>query len=137
MRYNQPINAGRDMTTRAKFQGVADKLFTKFADVLKMAAFSVPGAGGTLDPITGVITGGSAPVDSMALVLREEYTAREVDGQKIQVNDFKLLVRVQELTLDPRTDSATVTVLNDGTCNIITANKDAADAVWTLQVRKI
>lgn len=134
--YNQTITAGRDMTTRAKFQGIADKLFTKFADLVKPAVFTKPGTGGTLDPITGIVTGGTAAVTANAGAIREDYTAREVDGQKIQVNDFKLLVRVQELTLDPRTDSVTVSVDGD-TCNIITANKDAADAVWTLQVRKI
>ena len=124
------------MTTRAKFQGIADKLFTKFADLVKPAVFTKPGTGGTLDPITGVVTGGTAAVTANAGAIREDYTAREFDGQKIQVNDFKLLVRVQELTLDPRTDSVTVAFDGD-TCNIMHADKDAADAVWTLQVRRV
>jgi len=123
------------MTTRAKFQGIADKIFTKFADLVKPAVFIKPGTGGTQDPITGVVTGGSPPIVNSAGTIREDYTAREVDGQKIQVNDFKLLVRAQELTLDPRTDSVTV-AFDGNSCNIINASKDAADAVWTLQVRK-
>ena len=124
------------MTTRAKYQGVADKLFTKFADLVKPAVFTKPGTAGIIDPQDGSITGETPDIVSNAGAIREDYTAREVDGQKIQINDFKLLVRVQELTLDPRTDSVKLAFDGD-TCNIITASKDAADAVWTFQVRKI
>lgn len=120
----------------AKFQSLSVRLFDRFSDLVRPAVFTKPGASGTFDPVTGTITGGSSARSSNAGAIRANYEANEVDGQKIQVNDFKLLVRVNDLSIDPRTDSVKVSF--DGlTCNIIRATKDAADVIWTLQVRQV
>lgn len=123
------------MPTQAEFQQVAADLFGVFADFAKLRTFSKPGTTGTLDPNTGVVTGGSAEVTESVPTIREDYNAQEVDGQTIQRNDFKLLVQVNSFAdISPRTDSVRVDVDGVG-CRIINAEKDTADAVWTLQVR--
>lgn len=118
-------------TTKAEFVTVASDLFTEFADFIQQAVFSVPGS---QDPVTGATQ--PATTETVG-VIREDYDARQIDGQQIQRNDFKLLARVSQFSaVTPRTDGVTVTV--DGlACQIVTAEKDAANAVWTIQVRKL
>jgi hypothetical protein len=119
------------MVTRADFQGVASDIKTTFADFFLPRVFSLPGS---FDPITETETGGATEtVDAM----REEYEAGQIDGQAIQSKDFKLLALANDFdTINPKTDGLTVSV--DGTeCQVIHAEKDAADAVWTIQVRAL
>lgn len=123
------------MATQADFQQVAADLFGVFADFAKLRSFSKPGSIGTLDPNTGIVSGGGAEVIESVPTIREDYNAQEVDNQAIQRNDFKLLVQANSFTnISPRTDSVRVDV-DGASCRIINAEIDAAEAVWTLQVR--
>lgn len=124
------------MPTQAAFQQVAADLFSVFADFAKPTTFTRPGSGGVYDPITGETTGGTPAHASTAPAIRQDYEAQEVDGQAVQRNDFKLLVRKATLNTDPRADSVTVS-FGGRQCRIINAELDAADAVWTLQVRQL
>lgn len=123
------------MTTRAKFKGIAAKLFAKFSDLAPNTPFVTPGMNGTFNPVTGTVTGGTDALIEYGATIREEYEARQIDGQAIQANDFKLLVQVDSFTqFDPRADN-TFTFVDNIPCRIINATKDAADAVWTVQCR--
>lgn len=119
------------MVTRARFQSLAERLQTKYADFFISRTFKTPGG---YDPTADEITEGST--ENVGAV-REEYDARQVDGDKIQTLDFKLLALVADFeTINPRTDGPEVNV--DGTqCQVIRAEKDAADAVWVMQVRAL
>lgn len=115
-------------TTQSEFQTLASELKAEFADFFKPRVFTLQGS---YSPSTGVNDSVSETVDA----LREDYTAREIDGQSIQANDFKLLVLVSDFkVLTPRIDGLHVSV-DEKECAVINAQKDAADAVWTIQVR--
>lgn len=117
-------------TTKAEFQELAEELLTdEFVDFMQSCLFSRPGS---YDPLTG--TSGAATTETIPC-LRVEYKAREIDGQAIQKSDFQLIARVAEFSaLSPRTDGVRVAV--DGlVCNIVSAEKDPADAIWIIQVR--
>lgn len=125
-------------TTKAEFQDVASELFTdEFADFAPLRDFTKPASGGTYDPVTETTTGGNPPVTESIPCIREDYNASQYDGVQIQIGDFKLLAQVSSFdAITPRTDGVTVDV--DGTeCQIVSAQKDAADAVWTMQVRAL
>lgn len=119
------------MVTRSDFQNVAADIKTTFADFFVPRVFTLPGS---FDPITEQETGGvTETVDAM----RDKYDARQVDGAAIQVKDFKLLAMVNDfIAINPKTDGLKVNV--DGVeCQVIDAEKDPADAVWTIQVRAL
>lgn len=119
------------MVTRASFQSLATKLQTTFADFFIERTFTAPSA---YDPITDTVTAGATePVRAV----RMDYEASQVDGQIIQRLDFMLLALVNDFSaIDPRVDGVNVNV--DGTdCQVINAEKDAAEAVWTMQVRTL
>jgi len=117
--------------SKAKFQAVADRLFAKAkaGDITKVAVFTLPG---TFDPLTEVQQPSYSEVVD---VIIESYKANEVDGQLIQANDAKLLVRNNQfMAISPRTDGMTLTI-NSASLVIVSADIDPANAVWTIQVR--
>ncbi len=119
------------MVTRASFQSLAESLQTTFADFFIDRTFTAPSS---YDPVTDTVTAGATETVS---AVRMDYDASQVDGQIIQKLDFKLLALVNDFSaVDPRVDGVKVDV--DGTgCQVINAEKDAAEAVWTLQVRAL
>ena len=116
-------------TTQAEFQQVALEIKAEFADFFKPLSFTLAG---DYDVSTATTTDDTIEiVDAM----REEYNPHQVDGQSIQSNDFKLLALDFDFkTLKPVMNGLKVTV-NSKSCTIINAMLDAADAVWTIQVR--
>lgn len=118
--------------TRNKFQSVAEKMFAK-AKTGNLTLVSAFKKAGGYDPVTG--TSSPATTDTVD-VIREDYNANEIDGDLIKSSDFKLLARtVSFVNLDPKTSGITA-VIEGVTVNLEDAQKDAADAVWTLQMRK-
>lgn len=119
------------MVTKATFTTLATKLQGTFSDFFDPRTFQNPPS---YNVVTEVETPGAT--DTVGAV-RVEYDASQWDGQQIQVGDFKLLALVADfVNVDPQTDGVTVTV-DDKTCQIIRAEKDAAEAMWTLQVRAL
>jgi hypothetical protein len=116
-------------TTKSEFQDLAAELKEEFQDFFIARTFTAPGG---YDPVTEVQVPGAA---ESVECLREDYTAGQIDGQSIQKNDFKLLAVAADFSvIHPKTDGLKVNV--DGkVCSVVNANLDAADAVWTLQVR--
>ena len=116
-------------TTQQEFKDAASEVFIEFADFLVGRDFV---KAGSYDPVTGTTTG---DITENVPSLREDYDKRQIDGQSIQSNDFKLLVEaVNFATIAPNVDDLTVTV--DGKrCKVIGAMIDAANAVYTIQVR--
>lgn len=118
-------------TTKSEFVTVADDLFEEFSDFIQQCVFSLPGS---VDQVAGQT---NPALNETVGCIREDYQASQVDGSQIQRGDFKLLAKVSGFdAIAPRTDGLTVTV-DSIICQVITAQRDAADAVWTLQVRKL
>lgn len=115
--------------TRKKFQDVAKKIKAKFADFFISREFSLDGG---FDPLTRLP---ASTVTDNVECLREEYEQAQVDGQKIQGDDFKLLALPSDFsTLTPNTSGLKVTV-EGKSCEVIEASIDAASAMWIIQVR--
>ena len=66
--------------------------------------------------------------------IRENFTKSQVDGEKIQVGDFQVLVLQQGLTVDIRSDNTSMT-FKGVPVSIEFVDEDAAEAIYTLQVR--
>ena len=116
-------------TTQAEFQLTAIELKDEFADFFKPLVFSLPGV---TNPITGAVTAGATEtIDA----LREDYDSAQIDGQIIRSTDFKLLVLASDVdSINLRAAGLRVAV--DGkSCQVISVALDAANAVYTLQVR--
>lgn len=120
------------MVTKATFQTLAANLEADaFADFFDARTFSNPDF---THPVTGVVTAGTS--ESVGAV-RIDYTAEQFQNQQIQARDFQLLARVQAFSaVDPKVTGTTVLV-DSIECQIVTAQKDAAEAVWTFQVRPL
>lgn len=119
--------------TQTKFKSTAAKLFAKAKAGNLTASVVFSKAGGT-DPVTGqTTTGASATVD----VIREDYQSNEIDGTLVKKGDYKLLAEFDSfVNLDPR-ESGITAVVDGVSVRLMDAQKDAADAVWTLQMRKL
>lgn len=118
------------MVDRVDFQNLASNLINNvFGDFRDDIVFSVLG---TYDYETQ-----TAPtVNTNAKGIRTEFTKNEIDGQRIQASDYKVLVVQQGLGVDVRSDNVTMT-FNGVAVSIVTVNEDAAQAVYTLQVREL
>lgn len=118
------------MASKAGFKRLAKGLINNtFADFRVSCAFELLG---DYDPVT---ESNAAPLSDTILCIREEFKAYQIDGQIVQVNDFKILAEFDNFTsLSPRTDGVLVTV-NGLSCSIISAPLDAADAVYTIHMR--
>ena len=84
--------------------------------------------------MTGATTAGASDTVD---VVREDYQSNEIDGTLVKKGDYKLLAEFDSfVNLDPRSSGITATV--DGVAvRLMDAKTDAADAVWTLQMRKL
>lgn len=82
---------------------------------------------------TGVIT---TPKTTYAvLMVMDQYSRREVDGDAIRPEDVKGLVAVLNLTPTP-TLNDTVTRANGTVYSVISIRTDPMDAHWQLQLRR-
>lgn len=117
-------------TTKAEFKQLADELINgEFADFFSNRVFTVPGV---KNPITGVVTGG---VSKSISCLRADYKADQIDGLIIRSIDFKLVLLHKNVT-GININAANLRVMVEGkSCLVINVSLDAADAVYTLQVR--
>lgn len=116
--------------SKEKFKTSAAKLFKKAKDggLIVSCTFELLG---DYDPLTGQ----SASVSQTIDCIREDYTEYQTDGVNVQRDDFKLLAQFDDFTsLSPRADGVKVTV-NGLNCTIEHVDLDAADAVYTIQVR--
>ncbi len=118
------------MLLRTDFQDMADDLINgTFGDFRDDIVFSVLGTPDYASQTT-------PSVDTNAKGIRLEYTKNEVDGQRIQASDYKILVLQQGLGVDVRSDNVTMT-FKGVSVSIVAINQDAAEAVYTLQVREL
>lgn len=118
---------------KASFKQTASRLIgkAKAGDLTASCVFSTKGA---YNPITGAYGAGDSET---ILCVRESYSANSVDNQNILSGDFRLLALVDDfVAIVPSPDSIDLTV--DGvSCRIVTVESDAADAVYTVQVRRL
>ncbi|MGB1297281.1 MAG: hypothetical protein ACPG8A_03350 [Psychrobium sp.] len=118
-------------TLKSEFQDLANELIDdEFADFFPVRAFEKAGA---YDPLSG----SSAPTIDSVPCARMEFNESQFNGESIKVGDFKLLAKNSAFsTLVP--SSANITVDVDGLkCEVVRASLDAANAVWTMQVRAL
>lgn len=125
-------------TLKSEFTELASELIGgEFADFATDRVFTKPEFDGTYDPITEVQTGGTAAQTETIPAIREDYKDTQFNGQSIKVGDFKLIAEVARFSsFQPDTDGVAVDV--DGVeCQVVSVAKDAADAVYIMQVRRL
>jgi len=67
--------------------------------------------------------------------IRQEFKAREVNGQSVQVNDYKLIAEFKPITIPVRTDSTTCSFRSEEL--LIVDVKNIFDSAIELQVRRL
>ena len=118
------------MVTRATFQGLANKLINNtFGDFRDAVVFTVQGDYN----YTAQDAPDGTTVNSFGI--RSDYLKSEVDGEKIQTGDYKVLVEQQGLGVDVRADNVEMT-FKGVEVTIESVREDSAQAVYTLQVRE-
>lgn len=125
------------MPTKNTFRRLATKFETStFADFFQHFTFTMDSSA-AYDPITGQYSHSGTTYSITCC--RLDYDNRQVDGDKILVGDRKLISRVdiwEALGLVPRVNSGSVSVDGED-YQIISIMKDAADALYTLQIRRL
>ena len=118
------------MANKAGFKKLADNLINNtFADFRVDCIFELLGA---YDPVTET---NAAPVTQTIKCIRQEFNAEQKNGSNVQSDDFKILAEFDKFTLlSPRVDGLIVTV-NLLSNTIVSADLDAANAVYTIHLR--
>ena len=119
------------MVTRTTFRSLANKLINQtFGDFRDAIIFTKVG---DYDYTTQDTAGDDPAVNAFGI--RVDYLKSEVDGKKIQASDYKVLVEQTGLGVDVRADNVEMT-FKGVEVTIESVNEDAAQAVYTLQVRE-
>jgi hypothetical protein len=118
------------MVTRVDFQNLAadiiNNTFGDFRDDVVLTQL------GTFDYDTQTTTG---DIVNNTKGIRTEFNKSQIDGQKIQVGDFKILVLQQSITVDVRADNTSMT-FNGIPVSIEFVAEDSAQAIYTIQARE-
>lgn len=113
------------------FKNAAQIIFTAMDDVKITVTYRVKTS--SYNTSTGKVT--ISHTDYVITnCIRVYFTAKEIDGLAIKPEDFKLLIPVDDLPVTPKIDD--YVLIDSKNHNIIHYEKDPADAVWTIQVRK-
>lgn len=116
------------MTTNAQWQTTAARLFAKFAPQASDAVFTQTTA--------FVYSTQTATTRTQTVsMVRTEFDESEIDGEKIKQGDYKLTGEYQSLSWDPSPDNTTLTHAGV-TLTVKSFRKDAADAAFTIRVRR-
>ena len=67
--------------------------------------------------------------------IRQEFNAREIDGQSVMVNDYKLIAEFKPITIPVRTDSTTCSFRGEKL--LIVDIKNIYDSAIVMQVRRL
>lgn len=125
------------MPSPASFVTLADNFFNQsFSGFVNNFTFTFSSSA-TYDPITGTYS--NTGVDYSIPCIRMNFKRRQFDGNNIKIGDIKLISRVASwdaLGVEPKVEDTRVTV-NSVVYQLIDVMKDAADAVYTIQVRKL
>lgn len=117
------------MVTRVDFQNLAADMindtFGDFRDDVVLTQL------GTFDYDSQTTTG---DIVNNTKGIRTEFNKSQIDGQKIQVGDFKVLVLQQSITVDVRADNTSMT-FNGIPVSIEFVSEDSAQAIYTIQAR--
>lgn len=114
--------------TAEQFQDLADKFMTKtFVDLVKPMTMRLADA-----PVYGTPQTWTSEVGT---AVERSIDSSKFDGELIRVGDFSLTTNASQWTTDPRTDN--VEIIFDGkTCQVVTVEKDAANAAYLITVRE-
>jgi hypothetical protein len=115
------------------FRNAAAAAFAAADDIKEVAVLrSKTNSNPNYDPVTDTVS--DAYTDYTVDILPSGYNSREVDGQTVLITDEKAKILVTDISVDPKRNDQ---IVRDSVkWEIINVHKDAADAVWTLQIRR-
>ena len=115
------------------FKKAAQAAFTAAGDIKVSSTYrSYTSGSSTYDPAIGAVT---APyTDYTVSLIFTNYLAKEIDGSSILPTDQKAMIPVDDLTPTPKLND--VIIKNSVTWHIVNIAKDAADALYTFQIRQ-
>jgi hypothetical protein len=117
--------------TKSKFQSLAAKLINNtFGDFRRALTFTIT-TGGTLNPTTGAVTGGTTTVYSYQAI-SQQLDIKEFQGTDVAVTDT-LIVYTRTDEFKPSVDARCV--FDGRNMQVIQAMYDAADATVKLVLR--
>jgi hypothetical protein len=92
-------------------------------------------ASATYDPVTGLTTDAYTDYDSLKMIVSQNEQ-RQIDNVAILPHDDFLMIPVDNLTPTPKVHDLIVRNTT-GIWDIVWFKTDAAQALWTFQVRKL
>jgi hypothetical protein len=115
------------------FKKAAQAAFTAAGDIKVSSTYRSYTSGSSgYNPATGTTT---APyTDYTADIIYTKYLSREIGNSSILPTDVKAMVPVDNLTPTPKLND--VIIKDSVTWHIINIAKDAADALYTFQIRQ-
>lgn len=119
------------MTLLDEFQAIPTEIFDEFESLVKVATFKL---GGGVHPVTGAVV---PPTTEDVDILKDEFSANQVDGQAIQSGDIKLIADAKSFSSITPTVSGLKVTLEGVDYEVIRAMIDGADAAWVMQVRAL
>lgn len=125
------------MPDKSSFQKLAKNFFTQsFSGFVQNYTFNSSSLD-TYNPVTGTYADGGTDYDIPCI--RMSFSNKQFDGERIKVGDIKLLSRVSAwdaLSLTPNVASIKVTFEGEK-YRLTHFTRDAADAVYTLGIRRL
>lgn len=125
------------MPSPASFVTLANNFFTQsFAGFVTNFTFTFSSSA-SYDPITGAYSNSGS--QQLIPCIRMNFKRRQYDGVNIKIGDIKLLSQVSSWTalgVEPKVEDTRVNIANVD-YQVIHVAKDAADAVYTIQVRRL
>ena len=122
---------------KTEFEALFDQFLASdfFGPAAKLVTFTIE-SGGTVDPITGDVTGGSSTVYSANGFIRN---IRDNEFKDVQGGDMVFAVKQVDLGYTP-VDQDTVVISGgstfDGTYQVIELKADGADVAYHMQLRR-
>lgn len=125
------------MPTKQTFKNIAGKFFTvTFKDFVAPFTFTFTPSS-TYDPITGAYS--DLGTSQILSCIRLNHETRQYDGERIRIGDVKLISRYDDwntLGVVPQVEDTTVVIDGDN-YQIVDRQLDAADALYTMNCRRL
>jgi hypothetical protein len=119
------------MALKSVFKAAAQTIFTALDDVKISVTYRVVSS--SYNTSTGIVTPSNTDY-AITNCIRIDYEADEIDGLAVKPEDFKLMIPVDDLDVNPAVDHQIL--IGTDIHNVVSYQKDPADAVWTIQIRK-
>ena len=125
------------MPTKQRFKNIASRFFTKtFKDFVDYFTFTFSSSS-SYDPVTGTYSNSGDTYNIECIRLSHETT--QFDGERIKIGDIKLISRTgswESLPVEPKVNDTSVEI-NGDKHQVVDIQLDAADAIYTLNCRRL